>query len=328
MGAAFGLLPACGGSSGGNATGGNSATGGSFASGGQPSTGGRSGAGGGASNGGDSSGLGGASGAVALAGGGTGGTAMAGGSGGNATAGGGGIATGGTSSGGGGGNVITGGSSSGGSSTSGQCPSDAYFCSGFEDASLPSTLKTVYYNAQGLPTLDTTVYNSGKQSVTIPAKAGGGEMYLEATASQSFWFRVYIRTDSGFTHNEHDAFISLAWAGDDKGVEIVEENCMLTVNDHDKTWGSNGMMTQAGCHTDGVRLDANKWYCLEGFADGGTGDLRLYVGGTPAIQIAANPTLKHPYATFRFGYREYNGVDRSTWYDDVAVAPQRIGCLP
>jgi len=320
MGAAFGPLLACGSSSDGNsAVGGNSAIGGSSASGGLLPTGGRSGAAGGASTAGTGPGSAGASGGGALGGGGNGGTTTAGGSGGNAA---GGVA------GGAGGNGTTGGSNSGGSSAIGQCPSDAYFCSGFEDAALPSALKTVYYNAQGLPTLDKSVHNSGSQSVTIGAKAGGGEMYLEAPASQSFWFRVYIRTDSGFTHNEHDAFISLAWMGDDKGVEIVEENCMLTVNDHDKTWGSNGMMTQAGCHTDGVRFDANKWYCLEGFADGGNGDLRLYVGGTAAIQIAGNATLKHPYATFRFGYREYNGVDRSTWYDDVAVAPKRIGCLP
>ena len=327
MGTGFFSLLACGGSSGGAATGGNSATGGSLASGGMD---GRSGTGASVSTGGNGPGPGGASGGTALGGAGNGGMTVAGGSAGNAAAGmtlaggAGGNAAGGIASGGGSGN----GGSSGGSSASGQCPSDAYFCSGFEDASLPAALKTVYYNAQGLPTLDGTIHNSGGQSVTIGAKAGGGEMYLEAPASQSFWFRVYIRTDNGFTHNEHDAFMSLAWAGDDKGVEIVEENCMLTVNDHDTTWGSNGMMTQAGCHTDGVRLDANKWYCLEGFADGGNGDLRLYVGGTAAIQIAGNATLKHPYATFRFGYREYNGVDRSTWYDDVAVAPQRIGCLP
>jgi hypothetical protein len=24
----------------------------------------------------------------------------------------------------------------------------------------------------------------------------------------------------------------------------------------------------------------------------------------------------------------YNNVDRTTWYDDVGVAPQRVGCLP
>ena len=204
LGAAFGPLLACGGSSDGNATGGNRATGGSPASAGQPPTGGGSGAGGGASIGGNGPGPGGASGGAALAGGGNGSaTGGSGGSGGSATGGSSGNATGGISSGGGGGNGITAGSSSGGSSA-GACPSGAYFCSGFEDATLPSALKTVYYNAQGLPTLDAAIHNSGKQSVTIGAKAGGGEMYLEAPASQSFWFRVYIRTDNGFTHNEHE----------------------------------------------------------------------------------------------------------------------------
>ena len=310
-------LTACGSSSDSSAAGGTSAIGGSVASAGMAPVAGSPSAGGAPSSGGTNAGAAGASGnGVAIGGGGSGGAAPAGGSAGNETAG--------TSSGG----ASGAGTSAGGGASGGPCPADALFCSGFEDATLPAALKTVYYNAQGLPTLDTTIHNSGNQSVTIGAKAGGGEMYLEAPASQSFWFRVYVRTDNGFTHNEHDAFMSLAWAGDDKGVEIVEENCMLTVNDHDTTWGSNGMMTQAGCHTDGVRLDADKWYCLEGFADGGTGDLRLYVGGTAAIQIAANATLKHPYASFRFGYREYNGVDRSVWYDDVAVAPERIGCLP
>jgi hypothetical protein len=34
------------------------------------------------------------------------------------------------------------------------------------------------------------------------------------------------------------------------------------------------------------------------------------------------------FAVFKFGYLGYhNEADRGLWYDDIAVAPTRIGCM-
>jgi hypothetical protein len=32
------------------------------------------------------------------------------------------------------------------------------------------------------------------------------------------------------------------------------------------------------------------------------------------------------FNTFEFGYANYNAPGANVWYDDVAVAPTRVGC--
>ena len=61
--------------------------------------------------------------------------------------------------------------------------------------------------------------------------------------------------------------------------------------------------------------------------DGTTGDLEIFVDGTSVIKDGAVPQAKQSFTNFRFGYVEYNGTNRTVWYDDVATAPNRIGCL-
>ena len=157
---------------------------------------------------------------------------------------------------------------------------------------------------------------------------------LVVPAAQTFWFRAYLRTDvaiGGAMGNNHNLFFEAAWAGGDKGVEIVEEDCMLGMNISDTRYGSNGTKNQPGCPTSGdmgTQLDANNWHCFEGYFNGMTGDVQVYVdnGVNPVVSMTGEAGAKNNYSTLRFGYRQYHERQRLVWYDDVATAPDRIGC--
>jgi len=56
------------------------------------------------------------------------------------------------------------------------------------------------------------------------------------------------------------------------------------------------------------------------------GDFRLFANGTEVITQTGVAGAMQQYSTLRFGYREYHPHDRIVWYDDVATAPDRIGC--
>jgi hypothetical protein len=288
-------------------------------------------------------GSGGTSGTGGGAGTGTGGAASGGtsGTGGDATTGTGGAAT--TGTGGaagvtdGGQPVLDAGSDGGGSSA---CPSNAYFCSGFEEASgLPVGATYISSNdgtdiTKGLA-LDTSVFNTafgGKQSIEVLKIGSYSQRQIQIPAATTFWFRVYLRTDTaigGAAGNNHNAFISPIWTGEDKGVEIVEEDCELGVNINDTRYGSDGLTNQPGCPTAaplGVQLAANTWQCIEGFFDGTKGDFTVYANGQAAITQTGIDGAKQAFNGLRFGYRQYHERQRLVWYDDVVTAPQRIPC--
>jgi hypothetical protein len=47
-----------------------------------------------------------------------------------------------------------------------------------------------------------------------------------------------------------------------------------------------------------------------------------------SIAAADYPSSEVSFGFFKFGYLGYhNEADRTVWYDAVAVAPSRIGCL-
>jgi hypothetical protein len=301
----------------------------SASDGGQPTLRGTSGSGGttgGAANVGGSAGS-------AVAGSSTGGTgtsgAATGGSGGGVGGGSGGSGgAAGVNAGGGGG---LGGAGGGGPAT---CPANAFFCSGFEDATLPMGATYLSSNDNNDWTkgtmLDKTVHHGGAQSIEILKSMSYSQREIVVPAAVTFWFRVYLQTDvmiGGPDGANHNMFLEAAYPGGDKGVEIVEEDCELGMNINDSRYGSNGMVNQPGCPaTPATVLPASTWHCLEGYFDGTKGDFRLFANGTEVITQTGVAGAKQQFNALRFGYREYHPHDRVVWYDDVATAPDRIGC--
>lgn len=335
----------------GHGDGGNVGTGGAHASGGAPgNTGGDHATGGSLGNTGGEQATGGTptntGGDHATGGSSTGGGAGTGGSGGGtgglkAT---GGVGAGGASSGGlATGGAGSGGSSSGGATGNGQCPGQALFCSGFEDAGLPKGVTYLAdrdFGSDGKPdwtkgvVLDTTAKEMGKQSAKFLPHTG--KTYFSVAAAANFWVRAYLRTDvavgPGSGHDGHDAFIEAGWETNEAGVQIVEENCQLGLNINDTRYGSDGTVNgSVACPTGGKTLAANQWYCLEAHFDSSKGDVELFVDGTSVLKRTADPKATFaakPFSALHFGYYQYHDISRTTWYDDVAVASERVGCYP
>jgi hypothetical protein len=90
----------------------------------------------------------------------------------------------------------------------------------------------------------------------------------------------------------------------------------------------------------GARLTAGMWYCLEFMFDGGGNEARVWLDGAELTDlhvtnwVAPNQANGNnsmpianwapPYDAVRLGWELGNG---EIWFDDVAFAYQRIGCL-
>ena len=310
------------GTGGANATGGSSATGGSLGSGGAATgTGGTTTTG----TGGSTNGSGGAPGTGgAHATGGTSGAAGAGtGSGGHG--GGPGTGTGGSISGG------------GGSASSGFCPSGAIFCADFEEASGvpsnapvgtatfldPSEYGKTFGGSMPVMELDKTAPHAGTQSLKVDPSSGFSVRTLSVTVPQTFWVRLYIKSDKAIGQPDHNSFFGAGVDPDyskGKFVEVSEQfNCVL-LNQSDALYPAG---TTCGANT---ALSANEWHCMAAQFDGATGNVQVFSGTTKIIDAAAWTPAKQTFTTFSFGYFAYNANSATVWYDDVVVSASPLSC--
>ena len=309
--------------SGGAATGGKVGSGGS-ASGGQTGTGG-SATGGKVGSGGSASG-GSASGGTSSGGSGSGGSASGG--------------AGGTISGSGGaagGGSGTGGSSGGGSTGSAGCPAGAFFCSGFEDATLPSAL---VYKVNAAPgdwsrdfALDTTVKHGGKQSLRVKAASesgtsGSSYKMLAVPAATTFWARFYMQSDLDIGGVDHNAFASASGSDDPNdglSCEFAEDVGIAFNTKDDVRWPMGYGRTSSG-GTMPYSLPKNAWHCIEISYDGTGKVQQLFVEGTQLINATTYPTGTAAFKEFKFGFMQFHGPERKIWYDDIVVSPTRSPC--
>ena len=311
-----------GGTASGGKTGSGGSTSGASASGGSASGGTSSG---GTSSGGSGSGTGGsASGGSATGGSGTGGS----GTGGNAP--------GGTSGGTGGAAGSAGGGAGG--AVSAACPTDAYFCSGFEDATLPSKL---VYKANAAPgdwtrdyELDTTMHNSGKASLRVKAStetgtSGSSYKMLAAPAATSFWARFYIQSEMDIGGLNHNAFAAASGSDDPNdgvSVEFAEDVGIAFNSKDDDRWPTGYGRTMSG-GTNPLTLPKNTWHCIELSYDGQGKVQQMYIDGTMQINATNYPSTAAAFKVFKFGFMEFHGPPRKIWFDDMVVSPSRTPCL-
>ena len=104
-----------------------------------------------------------------------------------------------------------------------------------------------------------------------------------------------------------------------------EDSCQLILN---RRSDSKELLSNGGNYMcqDGIVLPKNSWTCLEMFYDGPAGEVRVFVAGTESSALHATDWGPYNYGMFKFGFENYNSVMRNIWYDDLAIAPQRIGC--
>ncbi len=298
----LGCAPSDSGSDGSGASAGGAATGGETTAGGT-STGGATGSGG-------AVGTGGTGGAVA-----TGGAVSTGGA----------VAT--------GGETATGGAGTGGTTEPGACPTDAWFCTGFEDATLPpagASYQPAYKVQSGEwsthMALQTAVVGSKTQALEVKQTNEFWAMLAVPVQAPTFWARLYVRSTEDLGQTDHNAFfMAMTGDGDQNGgdnVEIAEQYCQVVLNLHDDVVTSIG--GTPACGTGHAPLAKDTWHCMEAYFDGPNGAVQVYSDNEKIIDKAGLTTLD--FKTFSFGFVKFHGPDRTMYYDDVAVGPTRIGC--
>lgn len=223
--------------------------------------------------------------------------------------------------------------STGAGTPSGACPPSATFCSDFEAAGLPAgaTYRPSYQAADALNNMeiDASTFHAGAHSLHVKPGGGGYDwrMLSVPAPGPKFWARLYVRSSVEIGQAEHNAFFQ-AMTGDGDpnagdNVEVAEQFCQILLNLHDALVLQEGATSMCGS---GTKLPANTWHCMEAYFDGTKGDVQVYANGTKIIDKTGWDKLD--FKTFSFGYLGFHGPARSMWYDDVAVAPERIGCAP
>jgi hypothetical protein len=205
-----------------------------------------------------------------------------------------------------------------------ECPAGATFCSGFEGTAFPAGTQFFAVGGNITPTFefDDTQAASGNQSLAIPATGSGGFFYralVVPVPGNEFWVRLQMQVSSTFGDGNHDSLFggstgSLTQDVNNEAlVEMSEQFDGVLLNTDDAVFRPPALST----------ISPNTWHCMEGHYNGNNGNVEIFVDGTSVINAAGYRTVT--YQTFRLGYMRYN-TDRSVWFDDVVVAPARVGC--
>jgi hypothetical protein len=231
----------------------------------------------------------------------------------------------------------TAGTTGGGGSGASACPSNATFCSGFEEASGPpvnmpvgtATLEAYTGTFTDLMALDTTVFHSGKQSLKVLSGTGMSayKMLSVPIPGPTFWAHMYVRSDDTFGDSTavHNTFFQGVLTPDPNGsgqVQVAEQWCQVLLNVNDTLYPTG----LSSCSATGPTLSPNVWHCVEAFFDGPNGIVQVYGDNTKLIDAENWAPATETYGGFQFGFRQVSGPARNMWYDDVVVGPTRVGC--
>jgi hypothetical protein len=208
------------------------------------------------------------------------------------------------------------------------CPADATFCSGFEGATLPAGTNFVIGGDSSFANqfaLDTAVARSGQQSFMIPGPSPGFS-YRALTIpapGQDFWARLYVQVDTEFGDGNHDALFGASDADQQSDhnnevlIELSEQFGYMLLNTDDCALQCNTPAPE-------LQLAPAVWHCMEAHYDANAGHVEVFLEGERFID-SVGPQYNLSFQTFRIGYMRFN-TERTVRYDDVVVAPTRVGC--
>jgi hypothetical protein len=236
-----------------------------------------------------------------------------------------------------GGQGAVGGTGAGGGSS--DCPAGATFCSGFETNELPMGAVYMVNAAPGDWSrdfgVDTTQHHSGSSSLLVKNQSASGSsgsayrmLAVPATAGK-FWVRFWIRSDMPIGGTDHNAFAggSIGSGPNDLMIEFAEDvGIAFNTSDSDQWPMGYGRTTSGG--TMPYTLPAATWECIEIGYDGTGREQQLFINNVQLIDAKNYPGATEALTYFKFGFDAYHGPARQVWFDDVAVAPSRIGGCP
>ncbi|MES1165549.1 MAG: hypothetical protein ABUR63_07325, partial [Verrucomicrobiota bacterium] len=228
------------------------------------------------------------------------------------------------------------GGAAGGGAPTGACPANATFCSGFETAGLPTG---AVYKANAAPgewtrdfVLDTTIRHAGAASLRVKTGAEAGtsgsayKMLSVPAPAAAFWVRFYMRSEIDLGGEGHNPFAGASGSDEPNDGVMVEfaEDVGIAFNSHDDVIRPDGFS-----RTMPYTLPKDTWHCVEISYDSATRNQKLFINNMALINVPSWPMAGQVgagFKVFKFGFNELHGPPRKTWYDEVAVAAQRIGC--
>ncbi len=231
---------------------------------------------------------------------------------------------------------------------------DLPLCDGFEGPAAggppdPSIWSVVSPNCSGLGTLaiDDQVDYRGGSSLRVDG-AGGycdhifianeGAMAAIAGEGSPVYGRFYLRLGAALGSG-HVTFLTLrddADGGKDLRMGGQSEILMWNRESDDATLPA---LSPAGIALS-VQPPVDAWSCVEFMVDGANGSLRTWVDGAevPGLEVDGEPTMdvdqqwhqkadwKPGLGDFKLGWESYAGQSMTLWFDEVALAGERIGC--
>ena len=224
------------------------------------------------------------------------------------------------------------------------CPSGA-FCDGFENQTGTAPAgdwSLTYPNCQGTgtATVDSSTARSGTRSIRINGRAGYcNHVFLTTSRGLSgsgLYARFYVRHTTALPE-AHVAFLAMKDTADGgKDLRMGGQNRALQWN-RESDDATLPEQSPAGV-AQSTPLAVNQWTCVE-FGITGS-ELRTWVNGTevPGLRADGVPTpdvdsqwlrragWRPALSNFRLGWESYGNGDDTLWFDDVVMAPSRVGC--
>jgi hypothetical protein len=166
-------------------------------------------------------------------------------------------------------------------------------------------------------------------------------------ASKDFFVRAWVNFAKPTSQiSGHVAYIVGATSEDNSGIEVrfgssstfsSAPMSMLDLNvigsGAEFTQFSNGDITGGnGTTTQGVALQANRWYCLEAFYKGSTSEFQAWLDEQEITALhvtdfgGRRSGWAPNYTLVKLGGQDFSGSIGTVWYDDVAMGSARIHC--
>ncbi len=226
-------------------------------------------------------------------------------------------------------------------------------CDGFESAAaggMPDpqiwTIAQPDCTGTGTLTVDAMQAHSGTHSLRVDGGGGYCDHVFIANANAiaslgpQVYTRVFVRLASPLGAG-HVTFLAMKDSADRGGDVRLGGQDMILMYNRQSDDATLPVLSPTGTG-ESVALAANAWTCIESHFDETAGTIDTWVdghevaglveNGTPVADVSTQWLSQSGWAPalsdFRLGWESYSGQTMTLWFDDVALARERIGCGP
>jgi hypothetical protein len=226
-------------------------------------------------------------------------------------------------------------------------------CDGFESVAAgaapdPALWSIAQPDCSGSGTLavDDSQAHSGKHSMKVNGGGGYCDHIFIANASvigglgPQIYTRLFVRFGAPLGAG-HVTFLAMKDSADMGGDVRMGGQDMVLMYNRESDDATLPVLSPTGTG-ESVAPAADVWTCIESHFDEAAGTIDTWVDGNEVAGLVENGTptpdvstqwlsdagWKPSLADFRIGWESYSGQTMTLWFDDVALAAQRIGCGP